>query len=260
MKSLGAVVLVKAVNNLFRKSADDTIQGHLMGLEELVSNFASFGATGSGVIQSLVALAEDAQTSVRRIPGQRTFNMSVDFGTDPASSVKVYKEFTRHCIETSQSLDIICRHWAPDDGLVKLPSWISTISKRPYRNISGFSLGRELEGHHPRVPDVLWRSLIADRTSSGDNPPGWYRRACLSAVRHRADLDLDVYEWGQREKSGILAKFGNRVLAATWNHKFFIADRSFPNSLYGNGRTTEQYGGHRTSTTRAIIRTRPGRN
>ena len=33
-----------------------------------------------------------------------------------------------------------------------------------------------------RVPDILWRLLVADRGPTGGKPPQWYKRACLHGL------------------------------------------------------------------------------
>lgn len=40
----------------------------------------------------------------------------------------VCADFIEYCIETSGSLDILCRHWAPHSKLVEMPSWILPIT------------------------------------------------------------------------------------------------------------------------------------
>lgn len=49
--------------------------------------------------------------------------------------IDVYGDFIDYCIETSQSLDILCRHWAPTKD--KMPSWILPIS--------GYAFNRDVE-------------------------------------------------------------------------------------------------------------------
>ncbi|KAK0736250.1 hypothetical protein B0T21DRAFT_366576 [Apiosordaria backusii] len=58
----------------------------------------------------------------------------------------LFVAFVTRSIKRSNSLDIICRHWAPkldkDDGADELPSWISSLFKAPY-GILGSSQGRQ---------------------------------------------------------------------------------------------------------------------
>ncbi|KAK4172944.1 heterokaryon incompatibility protein-domain-containing protein [Triangularia setosa] len=58
----------------------------------------------------------------------------------------LFVAFVTRSIKRSDSLDIICRHWAPklerDDGADELPSWISSLSKAP-RGMLGSSQGRQ---------------------------------------------------------------------------------------------------------------------
>jgi hypothetical protein len=42
-----------------------------------------------------------------------------------------------------------------------------------------------------KVPGYLWRTLVGDRTSDGENSPRWYQRACLYWLTHASEeLDL----------------------------------------------------------------------
>ena len=62
----------------------------------------------------------------------------VDYEKSPLA---VFKEFLDGAIKKSQSLDIICRPWAPTSGFdakgnhqnVDLPSWIPSLSRKPFQ-------------------------------------------------------------------------------------------------------------------------------
>ena len=134
---LGAVVLVDSISHLTRKSDEGDVKEHLVGLETLVSSLLSFAAsTPHDIIYSLLALARDtpqkyatdhnAQLETAMMTDeQMPMDMDIDYKKNP---IDVFIEFTEKCVRTSRSLDIICRHWAPDVPDKKFPSWIPKIS------------------------------------------------------------------------------------------------------------------------------------
>jgi hypothetical protein len=153
VEGLGAVVLVKSISNISRKSPDGDIQEHLVGLEALVSNLQFFNAsTAHDVIYSLLALAKDTpqkyctdrnvvslDNSSEEPDTKSPFKMVVDYKKD---LIDVLFLFTKLCIETSRSLDIICRYWAPGDENTTLPSWIKQMAVSAYGTGVGALQGR----------------------------------------------------------------------------------------------------------------------
>jgi hypothetical protein len=66
--------------------------------------------------------------SVWRKQVDRTYPVDYD-----KTFFEVCKDFLEFTIESSQSLDMICRPWAPDNTEEQLPSWIPTVRGAPYR-------------------------------------------------------------------------------------------------------------------------------
>ncbi|KAF2187575.1 hypothetical protein K469DRAFT_737786 [Zopfia rhizophila CBS 207.26] len=78
-----------------------------------------------------------------------------------------------------------------------------------------------------KVPDKLWRTLVADRDPEGENPPPWYHRAALHFMTladnlgHIATIELLDHEITPDGKLPyIVAEYLKRVQAVTWNRKF----------------------------------------
>ncbi|OCL06216.1 HET-domain-containing protein [Glonium stellatum] len=346
VEALGAIQLVLWISNLIRKSENGDIQEHLVCLETLVCSLLFFTTgTAHDAIYSLLSLARDTSQKYfpdRSPPLERPkFNLKVDYSRH---AIEVFMEFTRSCIETSRSLDIICRHWAPNVDGAPFPSWISKIADSsfgepedalqgrrngdsfvgaPYRdsqkiynasrgtitasddfyfgphepiplsptmssptkekaseyslpidgpfsgilNVKGFQIatiynvsGRILRGmidhtwlchggwdrsRRSRVPDKLWRTLVADRGPNGSNPTGWYRRACAQCLTDVAITDINgdfnvsyVQPSDQKPRSDILAQFLQMVRRIVYNRKFFLANPWLTNQLeplYGLG-------------------------
>lgn len=78
-----------------------------------------------------------------------------------------------------------------------------------------------------KVPDKLWRTLVADRNAEGENPPPWYHRAALNCMA-LADNNghIGCYELLEQENTPnnrlphIVSEYLRRVQAVTWNRKF----------------------------------------
>jgi len=125
-QALGAVVLVKTVANLARKSKDGELKERLESIESLVSSLISFSVSRPhDAIYSLVALARDTCTPANARPGRASqkpvFPLEIDY---QQNEIQLFATFTRNCIETSKSVDIICRNWAPGVAGQRFPSWI----------------------------------------------------------------------------------------------------------------------------------------
>ncbi|OCK74390.1 hypothetical protein K432DRAFT_409900 [Lepidopterella palustris CBS 459.81] len=76
-----------------------------------------------------------------------------------------------------------------------------------------------------RVPDRLWRTLVADRSPGGSNPPAWYPLACLHALQSATDIngDLFVSSIDEENRPELVTQFLDRVASVVWNRKFFLA-------------------------------------
>ena len=141
LRSLPAYDHLEASKRFFRSSSLEL--GHvenLASLELLVSCLPRLSSTmPHDTIYALLHVASDVAEGVTFI---------VDY-TSP--SVDVFQQFVKHCIEASQSIDIICRSWAPEQNdfetisresqtpyelLQKeseaLPTWIRTVSSLPF--------------------------------------------------------------------------------------------------------------------------------
>jgi Heterokaryon incompatibility protein (HET) len=393
--ALGTNTLVNASNNLFRKSEDGKIQQRLITLEMLVScHFLAFEATNPrDTIFAVLSIAKDTSYAMNDLKARTSWELKslkkppnglyssfkdalfrwlfpepmspvVEAADDPRITpdydkclVDVCADFMDYCIEKSQSLDIICRHWAPlpqeqtereklrpsaipeeveilptwipsirghafgtpEDALqgrsngdsfvgtmerpnqqhynssAKLPAWvefgkydhtekitvpdegevptgamieplkggtpkaIETSSRRPKKfdgtmRIKGFRLGRienltgrisqgmiqheafqmcglELDSRSQmnpvkKVPDQLWRTLVADRGPNGINAPSWYHRACLESLKE-VDSNGDLNTRALKEDKGTastIVSFLERVQRVVWNRKFFQSE------------------------------------
>jgi hypothetical protein len=82
-----------------------------------------------------------------------------------------------------------------------------------------------------KVPDRLWRTLVAGRVSGSQPPPGWYKRACLYSLL-REDNSGDIHTRDLIDKPGSpeqMVTYLKRVQNVVWNRKVFRGD----NDLFG---------------------------
>lgn len=155
----GAYNLVAVINDYLRKSKDDKVE-RLETLEILVSRLLSFDATDPrDTIYAVLSLAKD---TVEGNPDNASQDNALLFVPDyKKSEVDVFKDFIEFAIKSSESLDIICRHWAPvikekdspptpqhkrrkgdAPARKRLPSWIPSVSRSPYGSPEDALLGR----------------------------------------------------------------------------------------------------------------------
>ncbi|KAM7211570.1 Heterokaryon incompatibility protein (HET) domain containing protein [Rhypophila decipiens] len=191
VNSFGAYVLLEATSRLFLRTAKGRITKPVKKLEALVTSLKTFDATDQkDLIYSLVSIACDTPQS-RNVYDQmagETAELKVNYSN---KAIDVYKDFTRFCLMSSNSLDILCRPWAmpikfesefpqdqPPHG-VTLPSWIPMLSRSEFGNpedvYSGRKNGENLVGpvDRPRYRacgDTTYdTSLISDAETFGEN-------------------------------------------------------------------------------------------
>ena len=171
--SLPAYRLVQNTTGMFRGQERKDIRTWRYTLEELVSFLAAFQASRlHDTIYALLGLSSDVKPESPVVPvTQREFllpdrqpfprqrarsnshglrrigtevirgvtdTIKVDYSLAP---LQVFQRFLEHAIARSESLDIICRPWAPESGVdakgnlqvVKLPSWIPSLKRKPFQ-------------------------------------------------------------------------------------------------------------------------------
>lgn len=171
--ALGAIQIVKSINDLFRTPYHQGDPIPLRSLEYLVSSFTMYETSEPrDVIFSLLSISRDAlredqtgiiETSDIPIFGQpgtervlhslMSSHVRAPFRVDYSAPVlEVYKQFMSFSIpraNPSRALDIICRPWAPDLPGEKFPSWIATLTNAAYKPVDRSALGRRLIRRNP---------------------------------------------------------------------------------------------------------------
>jgi hypothetical protein len=137
----GAKLLVDITTDLFRIETGDIYES-TMGLETLVCRLSNFDTSDPrDTINAFLNICVELNPSRSRYAHQVPMP---DYSKD---LFEVYREFVKWVIETSQSLNIICRYWAlPERAtlspttprLVELPTWILLVDD------SAFGRGEEV--------------------------------------------------------------------------------------------------------------------
>ncbi|KAL2065597.1 hypothetical protein VTL71DRAFT_3267 [Oculimacula yallundae] len=373
MKALGANTLAEASSNLFRRSKDGIILERFLSLETLVSTLLAFEATDPrDIVYAVLSLAKDTPYSNTMDAAQAASPTSE--GSVPGGDLRIVPNYSKtlqevcadfidYCVEKSDSLDIICRHWAPSSDAEQppltakaklvMPTWVTSIDGsafgRPEVALQGRRGGdslvgipgrqnrrnynasedlrpavrilrdhpaavgdienhaptrgeQQLNGHtenaylgdaipaaivekplarlfarglcldivdslspravsgsimqeslemgglsHPmdenmvKVPDVLWRTLVADRGPNNTSAPSWYHRAflhCLTHVTPNGDLDTEALRINP-ETASTMVTFLKRVQEVVWNRKFLLSKKL---KLFGLAPTKAQAG------------------
>ena len=175
IRALGATAMVNITNDYFRWGPGGSYH-RLSSLEKLVASLPMFESLDPrDTIFGLLSIANDTRdwdgfsAQSARSRGSREQGR-VQLEADYTKTIlEVFKDFTAFCVQTSRSLDIICRNWAPsqfwssnilhrikkkyaseqseadpsvrallEDGKfspmtqVPLPSWIGLLSQSPY--------------------------------------------------------------------------------------------------------------------------------
>ncbi|KAI1776290.1 heterokaryon incompatibility protein-domain-containing protein [Hypoxylon cercidicola] len=112
----------------------DLLSNPLQSLESLASSLSTFSVSDPrDTVYTLLSLAKE-NSKLPQKP-KRYALPEPDYGIN---LLQVYTKFVQWCVQESESLDILCRHWAFPElehtlnnedypELVKLPSWIKTV-------------------------------------------------------------------------------------------------------------------------------------
>ena len=110
-EAFGASALVAVSGTVFRRLNSGHSFERTWNIETLVSKLISFEVTDPrDAIFALSSMAKNESVKATQHRSEHLLqNLQVDYGKHP---VEVYTDFVRHSIQSSKSLDIICRHWA----------------------------------------------------------------------------------------------------------------------------------------------------
>lgn len=148
VESFGAHILLEATSKLFLRTASGGIRTPITNIEALVTSLKTFDTSDRrDLIYSIVSIASDTSrnSSIYTVQPAKERDFPVDYSR---SEIQVFQDFTWFCIESSRSLDIICRPWAmpardEKGALVDMPSWIPLLSDSEYGAPDEVYSGRE---------------------------------------------------------------------------------------------------------------------
>jgi hypothetical protein len=130
IEQLGARLLVDMKANLFRTKRNGNLES-TQGLETLVCSLSGFDTSDP---RDTINALRNISREVNRPDSDTAQLVPVpDYSKD---LFQIYRDFVKWAIESSESLDIICRHWALKERktrlpstprLVRLPSWIQFV-------------------------------------------------------------------------------------------------------------------------------------
>lgn len=127
MRFSQATLFVNLIPMLFVKSDDGGIVTALREIKTLVPGLAGLQVSDPrDTIYALLSVASDTRKTKEE--DSKGPQLRPDYRK---SYVEVCIEFCYFCIQTSGSLDIICRPWALDVGL-PMPSWIPLLKNAPF--------------------------------------------------------------------------------------------------------------------------------
>ncbi|KAF2735832.1 hypothetical protein EJ04DRAFT_575812 [Polyplosphaeria fusca] len=102
-------------------------------------------------------------------------------------------------------------------------------------------LGWSQDSHENRVPEILWRTLVADRSADGGNPPAWYQRACLHCLKDprltNSRGDLNSHKVAKVAES-MTSRYLKRVESVIWRRRLIEVKPNVASKddfLYGMG-------------------------
>ncbi|KAI6773008.1 hypothetical protein HG530_003966 [Fusarium avenaceum] len=144
VESFGAWILLESTSNLFRRKPNGEIKKPIKSIEYLVTSLKTFDTGDTrDLIYSLVSIASDTSSNIWHHDKGNDEGEILVMDYDK-SEVAVYQDFTKFCVRSSKSLDVICRPWAmPSERKGIMPSWIPLLAKSEFGEPEEIYTGRK---------------------------------------------------------------------------------------------------------------------
>jgi hypothetical protein len=170
IEQFGAKLLVDTTSDLFRQDPDGLYES-TVSLETLVCSLSNFDtADPRDTINAFLNICKELNKSNldehHKVP-------EPDYSKD---LFEVYRDFVKWVVETSKSLNIICRHWALPERekktpttprLVQLPTWILPVDE------SAFGRGEEVYHGRKAADSLVGLPGASQYNASGS---GWRKK------------------------------------------------------------------------------------
>jgi len=157
MGHLGAKLLVDMKSTLIHKGPDGTLVP-TQGLESLVCSSSGLDTSDPrDTINALRSISKEAYWPESRQEASRPPPVP-DYNKD---LFEIYRDFVKWVVDTTGSIDIICRHWALRERqeptpttprLVQLPSWILFVEDSAWGKGEGLFRGRNVSDSFVGLP------------------------------------------------------------------------------------------------------------
>ncbi|KAH4819945.1 hypothetical protein HBI38_023360 [Parastagonospora nodorum] len=170
IEQFGAKLLVDITSDLFRKESDGQYDSTI-NLETLVCSLSNFDTSDPrDTINAFLNICKESNSSNKI--GHHTLPKP-DYSKD---LLQVYREFVKYVVDTSKSLNIICRYWALPERetktpttprLVQLPTWILLVDD------SAFGRGEEVYHGRKAADSLVGLPGASQYNASGS---GWLKK------------------------------------------------------------------------------------
>jgi hypothetical protein len=255
VQGLGALQLINAVNGLFRRSDDDQILESLLSLETLVTSLNAFQTKDCrDCIYAVMPLAKTSQEGVtagssnsQQAPAKPIWpTLPIDYNRP---FHEVAQGFVASCFKSSNSLDIICRSWAPFPNYYYssfqspvLSSWVCTMDDSVFEIKADGQFYRKRGDSLVGVPGrPIYQAsrgfpfFFFDLDSPREDPSSYLEMARFSeyTVKPLKAPTLEVKGWnigtvgslGERAMEGIIPEDWFQM--ANWNERRQPAPEAF---------------------------------
>ena len=190
IEQFGAKLLVDVTSDLFRKDSDGQYDSTI-SLESLVCSLNNFDTSDPrDTINAFLNICKESNSSHK--DDHHTLPKP-DYSKDLS---QVYREFVKYVVDTSKSLNIICRYWALPERetktpttprLVQLPTWILPVDD------SAFGRGEEVYHGRKAADSLVGLPGASQYNASGS---GWRKKDPQVSFPDDRALDQDKAHGG----------------------------------------------------------------
>ncbi|KAB2104030.1 hypothetical protein AG0111_0g7902 [Alternaria gaisen] len=202
IEHLGAKLLVDMTSTLFRKRTDGSLES-TRGLESLVCSLAGFDTSDPrDTINAFRSISKEVTRYDLRLAESHKLPPTPNYSHD---LFEIYRDFVQWVIETTGSIDIICRHWALKERkeptpttprLVHLPSWILFAEDSAWGKGEDMFRGRKAGDSFVGVPGSNNYNACGRRYKQAEVAFPQSPVQCSSTIPAQVTHDMSMYVKG----------------------------------------------------------------